>query len=66
MTKEEAIEQAIGYKKGIQKAEEIINRIDLEHPEYPIPLEMWKRIRTELGKADDFLESMKGTVKDNE
>ena len=55
MKQSDFIEQAKGYVKGMQTAIKIINKIDREHPEYKMPMEMWCRLRAEVGKAEDFL-----------
>lgn len=51
----DAVEQAKGYIKGIKTAKEIIDRIDREHPEYPMPMELWCDLKAEIGKAEDFI-----------
>ena len=56
MKQSDLIEQAKGYIKGIKTAIKIIDKIDFEHPEYKMPMEMWCRLRAEVGKAEDFLE----------
>lgn len=55
MTKEQAIEQAIGYQKCAEKIWRILDDVDYHHPEYPMPMEMLARVKAEKGVAESFL-----------
>lgn len=55
MTKYDAIQRAIQHKRAMKRAIKIINYIDRQHPEYPMPMEMWTLLEKEVGDADTFL-----------
>ena len=46
---------ALGFKAGIEQLWKIVQKIDREHPEYPIPFELDGRYRKLLGSVEDYL-----------
>lgn len=55
INKHDAIIRAESYKQAMEKAIKIIDKVDMEHPEYPMPMELWARLRKEIGDAETYL-----------
>lgn len=55
MKQSESLAYAEGYKAGLERAWAIFRKIDQEHPEYPMPMELTGRMARAKGEVEDYL-----------